>query len=150
MKIQEILTKAGHRCEGDNRSRAIKGCNTSLKAGIKINVCEKGRHWTTKATEKPFNVKVSGFGLQRVYLFKNNGCSTTPTQILRLLAVFIKDERIRDGLKLSSATPQPCGKCSGVGFIPAFAHYADGVCFDCMGMGFTGKINVFETSKKTT
>lgn len=28
-----------------------------------------------------------------------------------------------------------CHKCHGEGFIPRFAHYAQGVCFDCGGSG---------------
>lgn len=28
-----------------------------------------------------------------------------------------------------------CGKCNGAGIIPAFAYYANGVCFDCGGSG---------------
>lgn len=28
-----------------------------------------------------------------------------------------------------------CGKCNGDGIIPAFAYYANGVCFDCGGSG---------------
>lgn len=28
-----------------------------------------------------------------------------------------------------------CGKCNGSGQLRGFKHYADGVCFDCMGKG---------------
>lgn len=28
-----------------------------------------------------------------------------------------------------------CGKCGGTGIIPQFMWYADGVCFDCLGVG---------------
>lgn len=28
-----------------------------------------------------------------------------------------------------------CEKCGGNGFLPQFAYYADGVCFDCLGIG---------------
>lgn len=28
-----------------------------------------------------------------------------------------------------------CSKCGGSGFLPNFAYYAEGVCFECMGMG---------------
>lgn len=31
--------------------------------------------------------------------------------------------------------PHSCGKCRGTGFIPQFAWYADGICFDCLGAG---------------
>jgi hypothetical protein len=28
-----------------------------------------------------------------------------------------------------------CSKCGGSGIIPEFMHYADGVCFECLGIG---------------
>lgn len=28
-----------------------------------------------------------------------------------------------------------CNKCNGVGIIPAFSYYANGICFDCCGIG---------------
>jgi DnaJ-class molecular chaperone len=28
-----------------------------------------------------------------------------------------------------------CKKCNGTGNIPSFAHYANGICFDCGGVG---------------
>jgi len=28
-----------------------------------------------------------------------------------------------------------CTKCNGTGFLPQFAWYAEGVCFECMGIG---------------
>lgn len=28
-----------------------------------------------------------------------------------------------------------CAKCNGTGFLPHFAHYAEGVCFSCLGVG---------------
>jgi len=28
-----------------------------------------------------------------------------------------------------------CGKCNGIGIIPQFSYYANGVCFDCGGSG---------------
>lgn len=33
-----------------------------------------------------------------------------------------------------------CSKCNGAGFIPQFAHYANGVCFDCGGTGIKSGI----------
>lgn len=33
-----------------------------------------------------------------------------------------------------------CSKCSGRGIIPQFAHYAEGVCFDCGGMGINRSV----------
>lgn len=33
-----------------------------------------------------------------------------------------------------------CSKCNGTGFLPCFAHYAEGVCFDCGGTGINRRI----------
>ncbi len=33
-----------------------------------------------------------------------------------------------------------CSKCNGTGFLPCFAHYAEGVCFDCGGTGINRKV----------
>ena len=33
-----------------------------------------------------------------------------------------------------------CSKCNGTGFLPCFAHYAEGVCFDCGGTGINRHI----------
>ena len=33
-----------------------------------------------------------------------------------------------------------CSKCNGSGFLPCFAHYAHGVCFDCGGTGIDRRI----------
>ena len=33
-----------------------------------------------------------------------------------------------------------CSKCDGQGIIPAFSYYANGVCFDCGGMGINRSV----------
>lgn len=33
---------------------------------------------------------------------------------------------------------EKCLKCSGVGYIPKFSFYRDGICFDCWGVGYKG------------
>ena len=148
MTIQEILTEAGHPTEGDNRNRAIKGCNQSLKAGIKITICERGRHYTDK-NDKHFNLQVSGFGWKRTHFYRGTREEKmTPFQVLRVLAWFLQGDNVRKELKnLHAHTPRTCGKCNGKGIIPAFYYYAEGICFDCMGLGTQGK---FEIEKATS
>jgi len=36
---------------------------------------------------------------------------------------------------LAQDTVHKCSKCSGRGYIPAFAHVYEGICFDCLGSG---------------
>ena len=33
-----------------------------------------------------------------------------------------------------------CSKCNGLGIIPAFSYYANGVCFDCGGAGVNREV----------
>ncbi len=141
MTIQEILINAEYICDGDNRNRAIKGCNMALEAGIKIIIVKKGYHRSTK-TGKHWDVKVKGYGKMLTGFLNQNGID--PYVILARVAKLIKDPEVREQLKLHATTPSPCGKCNGSGFIPQFAYYANGVCFDCMGLGVRGK---FEISK---
>jgi len=52
--------------------------------------------------------------------------STTWAEILKFIGKLIKSE---------FTETCTCVRCGGTGFIPEFAHYADGICFECMGIG---------------
>lgn len=46
-----------------------------------------------------------------------------------------------------------CSKCRGIGIIPQFMHYAEGICFDCGGSGIdrhTLKMHISEAVKLAT
>lgn len=51
---------------------------------------------------------------------------------MELKRTYIKTDR--NGTKYYEVTYQCC-KCHGTGNLPHYAHYADGVCFDCDGSG---------------
>jgi hypothetical protein len=42
---------------------------------------------------------------------------------------------ISELFKKDFAHTEPCGKCSGSGFLPHYAHIDNGVCWDCCGSG---------------
>lgn len=43
---------------------------------------------------------------------------------------------VSDLCKQDFAHTEPCGKCSGTGFLPHYAHIDNGTCWDCMGCGW--------------
>lgn len=143
--IQEILKKAGYTCEKDNRSNAVRSINSVLKnSKVTIDICEKGFVWTAKNGFK-HNIKFSLPGV--IYSrYKTNSFETY--NILLMLGKFLQDQRVKDSIYSEVETPCKCGKCSGTGFLPHFAYYADGVCFDCMGVGITGKLVVKNVQNK--
>ena len=145
--IQQILTEAGYTCKGDNRNRAIRGCNLSIDLGIKVQVCKKD-HYHTTAKGKTWTIKVSGFGWKRLSHVKG---FIEPYHVLLVLAHFLQG-KVRANIQgeLAATTPHKCGKCDGKGVIPQFAYYANGVCFDCSGLGMTGQLNVSTKAKKQT
>jgi len=139
MTIQEILIAAGFTCKQDNRTNAVRSINSVLKnSKVTIQICETGRVWVAKNGFK-YNILFSLPGVLYTR-YKTNNFDTY--NILKLLAAFLKDQRVKDSIYSEVETPCPCGKCSGTGFLPEFAYYADGVCFDCMGCGITGKLVV--------
>jgi hypothetical protein len=141
--IQELLTAAGHDCEGNNRNRAIKGCNTSLAAGIKIKIAPRGKCYVSSAGRE-YHIGVSF--ADRIVRFRKLGF-LEPYDVLRALATLLKDEEVKAGLAgLRASTPCECGKCSGRGIIPGFMYYANGICFDCMGLGVRGNFKIAKVS----
>lgn len=143
--IQEILKKEGFNTEGmDNRNRAIKSINSVLKnSDVTMSICEKGMKWTGNDS-KPYNVKITlpSVGSVRYYIKHIEQHSNIAYSLLSLLGKFLRMEKIKEKLYSETEEPCTCMKCEGKGVIPAFYYYADGVCFDCMGMGITGKLMV--------
>ena len=125
----------------DNGNRAVRNIDTVLKQGIiDINITKKGKVWTGK-NNKQFNLKIKLIGDDNGYVYY--GSDLNPEFILSKLAKFFQREEVREQIKnkitVSVKTPCKCGKCDGVGVIPAFYYYANGICFDCMGIGFTSQ-----------
>lgn len=65
----------------------------------------------------------------KVNTYKCRYCDIQKTswvEIAKLIGLMIGDELVE---------VEKCSKCNGTGFLPEFAYYADGVCFECMGIG---------------
>ncbi len=143
--IQEILKASGYTCTQDNRANAVRSINSVLKnSKITIEICETGKIWVKENGFK-FNIM---FSLKGVLYSRYKTNSFEPYNILKLLAAFLKDQRVKDSIYSEVETPCKCHKCEGTGFLSQFAYYADGVCFDCMGCGITGKLVVKNVQNK--
>ena len=151
--IQEILSKEGYSIEGlSNRKRSVRNINSVLKnSDVTIAVCEKGKVWNIENVK--FNIKISlpGTATSRFYVKELNQHTDIPFTILKLLAKFLRRDVVKAKIYSETEVPCKCMKCDGAGVIPAFYYYADGVCFDCMGVGVYGKLivqNVQDRAKR--
>ena len=139
--VNETFTKANRSSQGDNRNYFVKALNKVLADGfINIRISEKGKIWTnpkfidSKGNKKTFNVEIRGYGyIKRVDLGEAMSCK----DILREVGKFIQEPKISDmhisSISVSGYDVCECGRCKGVGFIPQFNYYCDGICFNCYG-----------------
>lgn len=142
--IQELLSNAGY--EGanlSNRNRNVRSFNSVLKnLDIEVFLCEKGKVWVTESGFK-YNVKFKlGSFASR---WKTNDFGEY--NLLKLMGQFLKREEVKSVIYSEVEVPCKCGKCNGAGFLEQFYYYAEGVCFDCMGVGVTGKLIVQKVNK---
>jgi hypothetical protein len=138
-KLQEILSTAGYDVKDiTNRSRSVKSLNDVFtNSAIKMEICTKGKVWVSASGSK-FNVKISLDGTFSV----GWKVDITPYSLLSAMGLFLRKEKVRGKISSETSLPCTCPKCEGKGTIPAFAHYANGVCFDCLGIGIIGKLSV--------
>lgn len=145
MTIQEILKSANYPCKGDNRNNAIRSINAVLKnSKITIEVCESGKVWTMESGFKS-NLRIR---LAGVLINRSKQSDMNPYNILKKLAKFLREAPVNQAIYAEVSIPHKCHKCEGTGFLPEFAWYADGVCFDCMGCGMTGVLIVNNVQDK--
>lgn len=145
--IQEILKDKGYNTSGmDNRNRAVKNINTVLKnIDITIDVASVGKVWVSN-DKKKYNIKI---GLPSVGSIKQH-IDIDGYEILKMLALFLRNDKVREKIYSETEVPHTCPKCDGKGVLPEFEYYANGVCFDCLGLGMVGKLVVNNVQDKKT
>jgi hypothetical protein len=65
----------------------------------------------------------------------NIDISEIQIRVARLLIIIREDKDFFAPKLFAAKGDCSCSKCSGVGIIPAFIFYANGICFDCGGSG---------------
>ena len=61
--------------------------------------------------------------------------SEIQTRVAQLLTIIRENKDFFAPQMFASKGDCSCSKCFGVGIIPAFSYYANGICFDCGGSG---------------
>jgi hypothetical protein len=70
--------------------------------------------------------------------------SDIQTRVAQLLTIIREDKDFFAPTLFAAKGDCSCGKCNGVGIIPAFSYYANGICFDCGGSGINrGALKLF-------
>jgi hypothetical protein len=68
-------------------------------------------------------------------------------RVARLLSIIRDDKDFFAPTLFAAKGECSCGKCNGVGIIPSFSYYAEGICFDCGGSGINrGALKSFITN----
>lgn len=161
--IISFLNEKGYSNTGDNRNFAIKSLNTLLDSGfVQITILDyersKTHGWFWEKNNKRYRTiyKVTVFG--KTYLGhwmpthtrRNMGWGFGDVReendyknldlyaiLCRIAGLISLNKNGFDFLKTGNCN---CTKCNGKGFIPQFAHYANGVCFECGGTGIKSGI----------
>jgi hypothetical protein len=142
MTIQQIFAEAGYtELDGkDNRNYTVRTLNNLLREGFEFTVAPAGRVYI-KANGFKWNIQI---GHPHVGYTQFKASSVHAHQLLVASAKFMQKDAVRAKLaELNSdvhSERHVCAKCNGTGFIPQFAYYADGICFDCYGVGTSYKV----------
>jgi len=120
--IQDIATQAGYSLEYSGAEFAL--INKAIESGLDIRIVEIGKV-VAESDGYKWNVRFRMNGKGMKFNLKKMDIDTLVTAYCK----FAKIARPVDAHK--------CQKCNGTGLIEAFRHIANGVCFDCLGVGFT-------------
>lgn len=123
----------------DNRQKVIIQINKVAKLGILIEINKQGFVWKSKKTGAKGNIRIAGFGWT---VRRHAGTLIEPIDVLAACAEFLQIKEVQEKINSEIQEPCTCGKCNGTGHIPAFNYYANGICFDCGGIGMTGTYTI--------
>lgn len=141
--VKGIFESQGYKYNKDGRNRTHRALQSLLDSGlISFSVCEKGMVWTRKKNGFKYNVRVSIKKPDGV--FYNVYTKSTITNIdsydvLKIIGGVLQRDEVKSFMNSYVDIDASCHKCNGVGFIPMFHYYCNGVCFDCYGLGFNRK-----------
>jgi hypothetical protein len=156
--IIELANEAGYKNEGNNRQRVIKNLNLLIDAGVlrikfidadKYNNKDDGRSFWFMANDgfkRCTNYKFELYGKFFNGHFVAKKTNTHLNLDKMMLHIVRKLASVKTEIDFMKETIYAkhgncsCSKCDGQGIIPAFSYYANGVCFDCGGMGINRSV----------
>lgn len=154
--IIQLLNDKGYSNTGDNRNYVIKSLNGLINIGlVDLYILDKEVYKTrsfvynvgdkTKTTAykiKMYDKLYFGHWMPKKQInscFGEKYLTDIEYNYINLYDVLCKIANIininKNGFDFIKNGNCDCAKCKGSGFIPEFAHYAQGVCFDCAGTG---------------
>lgn len=139
MNIKEIVVNAGY--DKPTNNWATKALNDALSNGMELIAIQQGYHQISKNNKK-WNFKIKINGLTFVEFIPTNRVEIN--DVLVKIAIWLSKiiQKYKSSEQfISKISSIKCDKCGGKGIIPMFSHYADGVCFKCLGSGNLLKMN---------
>lgn len=158
----ELLKEKGYSNTGDNRSYAIRSLNMLLDSGfLQLYFLDyertktHGFFWEKDGKRHRTIYKLTVFGKtyyghwMPAFRKTNFGGGMVSRdeinyQHLDIYAILCRVATLislnKDGFNFLKDGHCNCSKCNGTGFIPQFAHYANGVCFECGGSGIKNSV----------
>ncbi len=131
-KLQAIYDEKGYDLQCDNRSYFTKSLNKALRNdSVRFELCKCGFVRRTNSTGFVYNLKIHINGKGKVFKLK----SFNPESLCDCFAEVAKMEHVRKSIHIHQDAYE-CSKCGGKGIIPMFMHICQGVCFDCLGIGY--------------
>jgi hypothetical protein len=132
-RLQQLYSEKGYNFSTDNRCPYTKSINQALATGqIKIELCRKGCHWERKKDGFKYRLRIVINDMARIYFFKGE---PTPEYICDCVGKLLNRDDVRINIKIHEDAYK-CDKCGGKGYIIAFKHVCQGVCFSCLGLGY--------------
>lgn len=130
-KLQAIYNEGGYDIYCDNRSYYTKSINKALQnSSVDFMLIKKG-YVATQGNGFKWNLRIRIEGKGKVFNLK----SFSPETIAECFASVSRMEHVKESIHIHEDA-YPCTKCGGEGIIPAFMHVCEGVCFDCLGIGY--------------
>ncbi len=131
-KLQLMYSESKMDIYCDNRSYFTKSINKALlNPNVQIKICEKGHYWTSPITKFKYNLVIRINGKGQMWYKKD----FSPESICNCFAIVTKMPHVKEYIHIHQDAYE-CSKCSGKGIIPHFMHVSQGVCFDCLGIGY--------------
>jgi hypothetical protein len=131
-KLQAIYTSAGYDIKCDNRSYDTRSIDKVLALkNVDITLVEKGYVMVAKNDNKKWNLMILIDGKGK----KFHLTSFEPDTILHCISRVITMPHVKEMIHVKKDA-YVCPKCHGKGYIEAFSHINNGICFDCLGLGY--------------
>jgi hypothetical protein len=130
-KLQAIYEDAGYDIECDNSDYDTRNVNRALSMdGVELTLVQKGYVKINKYNQK-WNLKILVNKKGKSFLIKR----FDPDVILDCITRVTTMPHVKEMINVRKDA-YICPKCHGEGYIKAFSHISNGICFDCLGLGY--------------